>query len=716
MVFGLRLSGRAPGTGIEGDAAGDAVEIDNWITIAPDNTTTIRIARMEMGQGTMTSMAQLLAEELGVDWSKVKTELISIRTQLRRSGIYGTTRTEASRSVTHSELMLRTCGAQIRTMLVRAAAEKLGVAESQLKAERSVVTHVATGRHVTYGELASAAARLSVPDAKSIRLKNPRDWTLIGKSLRRVDAPAKVNGEAIYGIDVKLPGLKHAAIAMSPVFGGRLKSYDASDALSRQGVLKVVEVMNNGQVEAVAVVADHWWQARSAVDAMPKEWDAGELGNTDSTTILAKLQAGLECPADALLRKEGDVEAADASAKQILEADYFVPYLEHATMEPINCTALVTNDSFEVWAPTQAPEEAIALAARAAGLPVSKGDLHVTQIGGGFGRRLASDFVTQAVQIAKATKGTPIKLLWSREDTMRHGFYRPANLSRFRGALDASGNIASWSHRIVAPSDDIVLGQFGAALETHYIPNMLVDFVAKQCNVPEGPMRSVGFATHTFTTQCFLDELARAAGKDPYRFQRVLLDPDRAPETIARYHRITTKSQVMRLRTVLDEAALKSNWDDRLEPNRGRGIAVIEGREAFFAVVIEVTLDRKGWFDVDRVVAVVDPSFLVNSDGAAAQVEGSIAFGLTSALYGEITIEKGSVVQRNFNDYRILRINEMPTVEIHWVLSRQLPFGGIGEPVVAAVAPALVNAIYDAGGPRIRSLPLKNHKIVSRYA
>jgi isoquinoline 1-oxidoreductase beta subunit len=571
--------------------------------------------------------------------------------------------------------------------------------------------------------LASAAAKIAVPGAASITLKDPKDWTFIGKSVPRVDVPAKVDGTAVYGIDLTLPGLKHAAIAMAPVFGGAVKSYAASDALSRPGILKVVEVkavksrgkraLVTDRFDGLAVVADQWWQAKLAVEAMAKDWHAGDWATTDSAALLANMRAGLEDAPDAILHQTGNVEAAMASGKQVLEADYFVPYLEHATMEPMNCTALVTDDSFEVWAPTQAPEEAIKLAANVAGIPVNKGDLHVTQIGGGFGRRLKSDFVAQAVQIAKAMKGTPIKLVWSREDTMRHGFYRPANLSRLRGALDSDGRLKAWTHRIVAPSDNFSLSQMGAKFP-HLIPNMLVDTVVKPCHVPEGPMRSVALGTHAIFTQCFMDELARVAGKDPYEFQRALLDPDAAPQVVTKPGKMSLKLRIARLRAVLDEAARKSSWDERRERNRGRGIAAVEYANAFYSVVVEVTLDGKGWFSVDRVVVAGDPSFLVNPDSANAQVEGSVAFGLTSALYGEITIDKGSVVEGNFNDYRILRINEMPRVETHWLLSRRPQWGGLGEPIVAAVVPALINAIYDAGGPRIRSLPLKNHKIVPR--
>jgi isoquinoline 1-oxidoreductase subunit beta len=716
LAIGLRISRFAPSLAIE-----PGVEIHNWIVVAPDNTVTIRIAQMEMGQGAMTSMAQLMAEELEVDWSKIRTEFISIARHLARDRVYGRTNVVGSGGVTLSQGLLRTAGAQIRTMLVKAAAKRFEVPEAELVAENSIITHRLTGRTLTYGEVANDAAKVAVPDPDAVKLKDPKNWRYIGKSVKRVDIPMKTDGTAIFGTDVKLPGLKHAAIAMSPVFGGKLASYDASAALSQPGVCKVVEIKGGVAGDAIAIVAEDWWQAKTALDSISVDWDGDGRAMTDSASILANLRAGLRGPPDRIFRRDGNAEVAMTSAAQTLEADYFVPYLEHATMEPMNCTALITDDGFEVWAGTQLPEGAINLAASVAGMPVSTGNLHVPQIGGGFGRRQESDFVAQAVEIAKALKGVPVKLLWSREDTTQHGFYRPANLSRVQGALDAEGNLVSWRHRIVAPSDNEVLGRFGADSLLYVIPNITVDFVVKRSHVPEGQMRGVGFATHGFVTQSFMDELARAAGKDSYAFQFALLDPDRTPSAVPTpvlkgdyTHDIPSRTRAARLRAVLEEAASKAGWGRSLGPNRGRGIATIEEADAFYAVVVEVTLDGNGWFSVDRVVVAGDPSFLVNPDNAEAQVEGCVAFGLTSALYGEITISEGRVVEGNFNDYQILRIHEMPKVETHWVLSRQPGWGGVGEPVVSAVIPALTNAIFDAGGPRIRSLPVKNHKIVKR--
>jgi isoquinoline 1-oxidoreductase beta subunit len=454
---------------------------------------------------------------------------------------------------------------------------------------------------------------------------------------------------------------------------------------------------------------------------MPIEWDGGAWATADNASIFSNLQTGLDGPPDKVLRNDGDVNSAMSAAAQTLEAVYHLPYLEHATMEPMNCTALVTDDGFEVWAPTQAPERAIKIAAKAAGMPVSKGNLHVTHMGGGFGRRQNSDFVRQAVKIAKAMKGTPVKLLWSRKETIQHSFFHPTNLSRVRAALDSDGNPIAWSHRLVAPSTNGGVALLGADSLLYAVPNMMVDFVIRRSHVPEGQMRGVGFANNGFVAQCFIDELARAANKDVYAFQHDLLDPNKTPAMVPPgkiegqvIHDVSSGDRAARLRSVLDEAAKRADWHKPLGSNSGRGIAVHEQADAYYAVVVEVTLDGTGWFNIDRIIVAGDPSFLLNPKNADAQVEGSVVFGLNSAMYGEITIQKGRVVESNLEDYRILRFPDVPTVEIHWVLSRKSEWGGIGDPVVPPIAPALANAIYDAGGPRIRSLPLKNHKIVNR--
>jgi isoquinoline 1-oxidoreductase beta subunit len=502
---------------------------------------------------------------------------------------------------------------------------------------------------------------------------------------------------------------------MCPVFGGRLALFDAASARARPGVLGVVEL---AEEQAVAVIADDSWQARTALDAMPIEWDGGEAESLDSAAIFEGLRSALDGAPESTLRDDGDVEAALAAAARAVEAEYHVPYLEHATMEPMNCTALVTDDRFELWAPTQVPETAISIAAEAAGMDVSSGELHPTLIGGGFGRRQNSDFVRQAVLIAKAMKGTPVKLLWSREDTTRRGPFRPASVSRLQAGLDASGNVTAWQHRIAAHSVSPVQSTYGADSLLYAVPNMRVDVAVREPVVPEAPMRGVAFSMNCFVTQSFVDELAAATGMDSFAFQRALLDPDKMqdyvpPSVFPDLDEIPPAIRASRLRAVLDEAAAKSDWGAPLGPNRGRGIAVNEEGTSYFAAVVEVTLDGDGWFSVDRVVVAGDPGFLVNPDIATAQVEGSVAFGLTSAMHGEITIRNGAVEQSNFHDYPILRLHEMPPVEVHWLLNREV-WGGVGEPVSAVVVPALTNAIYNAGGPRIRALPLRNHRILKR--
>jgi isoquinoline 1-oxidoreductase beta subunit len=426
----------------------------------------------------------------------------------------------------------------------------------------------------------------------------------------------------------------------------------------------------------------------------------------------------LKAAPDTILRNEGDAERILLSSDNVIRADYSVPYLSHAAMEPVNCTALVTEDRFQVWAPTQAPEEAIEVAASISGIPVDRGELHLTLMGGSFGRGQYLDFVSQTVQIAAAMRGTPIKLIWSREDTIQHGFFRPTSLSRVRGAIDSDGNVKAWWHRVVAHSDSAVRSTLGADSLLYSIPNVRMERVVRKAHVPEGAMRGVGFAMNCFVTQSFVDELARAVPTDTWTLQRNLLNSETVSPNVPKGQLrddIPPSVRVSRFRAVLDVCAEKVNWGEPPGPNRGRGIAVNEEASAFYAVAVEVTLDGNGWLAVDRVVVVGDPGFLLHPDNANAQVEGSVAFALSAALYGEITLSGGRVRESNFHDYGVLRLHEMPVVETHWVVSRQF-WGGVGEPVVAAVIPALTNAIYDAGGPRIRSLPIKNERLVMRNA
>lgn len=600
-------------------------------------------------------------------------------------------------------------------MLLRAAAERTGGNERDFTARNSLIRHVSGGHTFTYGELAADAAKLPLPSLEELQLKDPTDWRLIGSSIPRLDIPSKVRGDAVFGIDVRLPGMKYAAIAMSPVFGGSLDWCDPDIAMAMDGVRKVIPMEG-----AVAVVADNWWLANRAVEALPKRW--GEAGNDreDGSTILASLKSALRSPLCQNLRDDGDCDHALTSAAKIVEAEYSLPYLEHATLEPMNCTARVTDTAFELWVPTQLPEHALWNAADAAGMPVSVGIVNVTQIGGGFGRRQEVDFIRQAVAIAKTMKGVPIKLLWSREETTQHGFYRPAFLSRVCGGLDAADRPIFWQQRIAGTSDNEILNWLGSNALLYAIPNMNVSFSFGHSHVPEGQMRGVGFMSTAFVSQSFVDELAVAAAVDSYEFQRGLLDPDGTPANVPPaevtgdgHSGESPRERTMRMRAVLDEAAARASWGQTLPPGRGRGIAIAEMAGTFLALVVEVTLDGKGWFHVDRIVFAGDPGRLANPKNAEAQIQGAIASGLTHAIHGEITIDRGRVVESNFHDYPLLRIDEMPDVEVHWILSGRT-WGGLGESAVAVVAPALVNAIFNAGGQRVRTLPLKNHRILPR--
>lgn len=692
-------------------------EVFNWIVVAPDNSVTIRVAQMELGQGAMTAMAQLLAEELAVDWSKIQVEFISIKRHIEKNYVYGETSTGASAGVKISQLMLRNVGAQIRTMFIEAASRHFKVDPRELAAKDGKIIRKYNGNSVTYYDLAALVQEVAIPPVEQLQLKNRRDWALIGRSLDRLDVPAKVTGEAIFGIDVVVPGMKYAAILMSPVVGETIESYDADKAISSPGFLKLIELktpnFSTGElgVGALVVVADSWWQAQNALQLIDVKWARGRFRDRDSKVLWNWMEDGLEGPAHHTIYSAGNVDRAFNEAAHVVEAEYRLPYLEHAPLEPMNCTALVQVDSFEIWAPTQKPVDALETAAQVLGLPVGVGELHVVFSGGAFGRRLVSDFVAQAVQVADNMRGVPVKLIWSRENTFQHGFYRPTHLSRISASLDKGGAITGWRHRLVTSGTTKNIGE-GWPVTSYSIPNQLIDVSFRRSAVPVGPLRGVGHGANAFVNQCFVDEIARALNRDPYEFQLSLLKYDNEAETRVETDRTNPKNSM--LRAVLEEVAKKSDWQSRLPANRGRGIAAVGADDAYYALVCEVTLDGKGWLSVDRVVIAGDPGVLVNPRLAESQLEGSVAFGLTTALYGEITIENGAVAQDNFDKYKILTMEEMPPVEIHWLLHARDIWGGVGEPISYLIVPALLNAIYDAGGPRIRTLPLKNHKLLLR--
>jgi len=677
--------------------AEEAPEVTAWVLIGSDNSVVIRIARAEMGQGVQTGLAMLVAEELECDWSNVRTEFATAQENMRREGVWGDMSTGASRSIASSQLYLRQAGAMAREMLIAGAAARWNVPPSECMAAMSVITHQPSGRSVTFGAVAEAAAK--VPPPADVKLKDPSQWTLVGKPHRRLDVLDKVTAQPIYAIDVRLPGMLYAAIAQCPVFGGAPKAVNDSAIASMKGVRRVVRLP-----DAVAVIADSWWRAKRALDALSIEWDPRGNGHVSSASIADIVRAGLDAEKSQVGRSDGDVAAALQSAVKRVEADYEVPFLAHATMEPQTCTARVANGRVEVWAPTQGPMTALATAAGAAGVPNENVVIHGTYLGGGFGRRGAiQEFVRQAVLIAKEVNA-PVKLVWSREQDIKHDYYRPFGMARLIAGLGPDGMPIAWKIRLAGPSfvHGLVPGfgmSFvdrtfisGLADEMAYdVPNYLVDYVVQQSPVPLGVWRAINYTQNTFYRESFIDEMAHAAGMDPYLYRRRLL-------------RNNDKNLA-----VLDAAAKKADWFGPLPQGVHRGIAVTEACGSFCAQVVEASVEH-GEVRVHRVVSALDCGHVVNPLSIEMQTQGAIIFGLTAALAGEITIKNGGVEQSNFDSYEMLRIADAPKVET--VLAPSGDFwGGAGEPPVPPLAPALCNAIFVATGKRIRALPIKNQDL-----
>ena len=672
-------------------------EITVWLLIGPDNSVVIRVARAEMGQGVHTGLAMLVAEELECDWSKVRTEFVSPEDNLRRQQVWGDMSTGASRSIAASQLYLRQAGATAREMLIAAAAARWNVSAKECVAHNSTIIHKPSGRSVTFGAVAAEAAKLAPP--ANVALKEPADWKLAGTPQRRLDVLDKVTAQPIYAVDVRLPGMLYAAIAHCPVFGGSPKAVDENAIASMKGVRRVVRMP-----DAVAVVANSWWRAKRALEALPIEWNDGGNGALSNAKIADAVRAALDAEKSQIGRADGDVVAGLASAARRVEADYEVPFLAHATMEPQTCTAHVTKEGVEVWVPTQGAMTALATAARAAGVSSDKVKVHATSLGGGFGRRGAiQEFVRQAVQIAKEGE-EPVKLLWTREEDIKHDYYRPFGMARLVAGLGADGMPVAWKIRLAGPSfvaalvpgfrlnfvDHTFLS--GLAEEMAYdVPNYLVDYVVQGLPVPLGVWRAINYTQNTFYKESFVDEMAHAAGIDPYLYRRRLLR--NSPKNLA----------------VLDAAASKANW--LTPPPKGvhRGIAVTEACGSFCAQVAEVSVEQ-GEMHVHRFISAIDPGHVVNPLSIEMQNEGAVIFALTAALLGEITIKDGGVEQGNFDDYQMLRMADAPPVETVIVPSGGF-WGGVGEPPVPPVAPALCNAVFAATGKRIRSLPLKNQDL-----
>jgi isoquinoline 1-oxidoreductase beta subunit len=656
--------------------------INAWIDITPDNQVILRYARAEMGQGSLTSAPMLIAEELEVPWSSVKVVYATAHENLRQKRAFGDMASVGSRTA--------------RTLLVSAAAQTWGVSESQCRAQAGKVVHTPSGRHLMYGDLVVKAAGLPVPS--SVSLKDPSQWTVIGKSIARVDIPDIVVGKVRYGIDTQLPGMLHAAVAACPVFNGKVKSIDDSKVKNRRGVVQVLNLQG-----FVAVVADNWWRAKEALREVEIEWDVGAHGSLTTAKATGFIREGLEATQVAVARNDGDVMSGLGQSVQRIQADYFTPYLAHATMEPMVCTAWLQGDQLQVWSSTQNPEATLATAANAAGVPLANVTVHPVQLGGGLGRKSPQDFTRQAVQIAKAMEGKPVKMLWSREEDIQHDLYRPASWIRLEAGIDAKGQMQALKIRSAGPSllasllrlplKDGVDPQAVAALADHpySVANSRVEYAQRDTNIPVGFWRTVGHSQNPFARECFIDEVAAAAGQDPKAF---------------RLAHLSDKSE--KDRRILQAVCDAAGWDKPLPKGVFRGLAETEGYGSWTACVCEVSVSSKGDVKIHRVVIGIDPGYAVNPNNIQAQMQGSVVHGLSAIFWGEMTVRDGRIEQSNFHDYRLMRLNEMPKVET--VIAPTGGFwGGVGEPAQAPLAPALVNAICAATGKRIRSLPLKNH-------
>jgi isoquinoline 1-oxidoreductase beta subunit len=690
-------------------------EVNAWVVVQPDERVIIRIARSEMGQGTLTGLAQLVAEELKCDWARVSTEYPTPGQNLARNRAWGNFSTGGSRGIRESQEYVRKGGAAARLMLVQAAADEWKVPAAECRVAQGVITHPGSNRSTSYGRVAAAAAKLTPP--AEVPLKDPKDWKLAGQRLARLDTVEKTTGAQVYGTDLKLPGMLNAAIRDCPVFGGKVRGVDSAAVEKMPGVKKVVRVGDS----AVAVVADTWWHAKKALDALAVDWDFGANATIQQADIAATLKAGLDADAAAVGNSNGDVKAALASAAKKVEAVYSYPFQNHATMEVMNATAKITlsaagtPERCEVWTPTQNGEAALAAAAEAAGLRPAQCEVYKLHLGGGFGRRGAvHDWVRQAVAIAKEMPGTPVKLIWSREEDMTHGRYHPITQCKLQAGLDAQGNITALHMRISGQS--ILAGVFpqnvrdgkdpvvfqglnnggGEAMIGYSFPHLMIDHAMRNPHVPPGFWRGVNLNQNAVYLECFLDEVAHAVGKDPLALRRELMKNH--PKHLA----------------VLNAAAERAGWGRPAPDVNGqkvyRGLAQTHGFGSYVAACAEVSVSADGTLKIHRIVAATDCGHAVNPQQIEAQVEGSFVYGLSAALYGECTVKDGRIVQTNFDSYPVMKLKDMPKVETIVMPSGGF-WGGVGEPTIAVAAPAVLNAIFAATGVRIRDLPLKNQSL-----
>jgi isoquinoline 1-oxidoreductase subunit beta len=706
---GLALGMSVPfGTAYAEGTPPGANQVNLWVAIKPDDTCVIRVARSEMGQGTLTGLAQLVAEELECDWSKVTTQGITPGENLASKRAWGEMGTGGSRGIRTSQDYVRRGGAAARIMLLQAAADQWGVPVDELTVSKGVITHGPSKRTLRYGDVAAAAGKLTPPDAKAIKLKDPKSWTIAGKPLKRLDTADKLDGSKIFAIDLKLPGMLCAAIKDCPVYGGKLKSYDESKILGMPGVKKVVRVKESG----VAVVADTWWRAKKALEALPIVWDEGPNATQSSATIAAMLKEGLTATATNGERQNGDALKAIAEAPKKVEAVYATPFLAHAPLEMMNCTVKLSADRADAWVPTQNLEASLAALSESSGVPLDKCEIHRLDLGGGFGRRGGTqDYVHQAAEIAKSFPDTPVKMIWSREEDQAHDFYRPISQCKLSAGLDNDGNLVGLHVRVsgqsinaIANPSAIVDGKDMRQLQGYYdtpgdaqlgydVPNLLIEYAMRNSHVPVGPWRGVNTNQNAVYMECFIEEVARAAGKDSLEFRRGLMKNH--PKHLA----------------VLNAVAEKGDWGKPLPAGVHRGIAQFMGYGSYSAAVAEVSVNAQGKLRVHRMVLGVNSGHAVNPGQIEAQVQGSVAFGLTATMYGEMVVANGRMTNLNFDSYEIMRLAEMPKIETVIVPTYDF-WGGIGEPTICVVAPSVLNAIYAATGKPVRSLPLKNVKLV----
>ncbi len=685
-----------------------ATEVNIWVAVKPDDSCVIRIARSEMGQGTITGLAQLVAEELECDWKKVAVEQITPGRNLASKRAWGEMGTGGSRGIRTSQDYVRRGGAAARMMLLQAAAEEWKVPVAELTVADGVISHAGSKRATSYGKVAAAAAKLTPPDPKTIALKDPKNWKIAGKPMRRLDTADKLDGRKMFAIDLRLPGMLCAAIKDCPVYGGKVASYDEGKIAGMPGFGRVVKVKDS----AVAVVADSWWHAKAALDALPIVWEEGPAAAQSSATIAEHLKDGLTAETTNGGRQNGDPFKAIADAAKKVEAVYSTPFLAHATMEPMNATARVTADKAEAWVPTQNAEASLAALSEASGVPLGNCEVYRHDLGGGFGRRGGTqDYVHQVVAIAKEFPGVPIKLIWTREEDMAHDFYRPISVCKMSAGLDADGNLVGLHVRVSGQSINAWLSpgqikggkderqlqgffeQPGDAQLGYDVPNLAIEYVMRNTHVPVGPWRGVNTNQNAVYMECFIEEAARAAGKDSVAFRRALMKNH--PRHLA----------------VLDAVAEKAGWGTPLAPGVHRGVAQFMGYASYSAAVAEVSVSEAGKLKVHRLVLALNCGHVVNPDQVAAQIEGSVAYGLSAAFYGECPVENGRMTSLNFDSYEIMRLAEMPKVETVLVPSHEF-WGGVGEPTISVVTPSVLNAIFAATGKPVRSLPLKHVKLV----